>query len=297
MDDSLHADPFLPSALLQLMWHSRIVLTSARQSPLEPIATVADGSPAAKLTPAPRIALLACSVLNQEIAGLTAGAEHIVETRFLEMGLHDRPDHLRGALQDHICSVDARPDIEAIVLVYGLCGCGTAGLRALHHRLVIPRAHDCITLLLGSKEAHAERQRCRPACYYYSPGWNRDRRVPGPERLEHLRAVLSKRFTPDSIDDLLEAERELWTGYDTVAFVDQGTKDADAGINYSQHCADWLGWKYEHVLGNPALLRDLLWCNWTDDRFQIIEPGMRLGQAFDNTIVRAEPDTNPVIKA
>ena len=46
--------------------------------------------------------------------------------------------------------MDARTDIEAIVLAYGLCGRGTAGLRPLRHKLVIPRAHDCITVFMGN---------------------------------------------------------------------------------------------------------------------------------------------------
>lgn len=44
----------------------------------------------------PRVAMLACSVFEQEIAMLTQGASHIVETRFYEIALHDRPDVLRA---------------------------------------------------------------------------------------------------------------------------------------------------------------------------------------------------------
>jgi hypothetical protein len=35
----------------------------------------------------------------------------------------------------------------------------------------------------------------------------------------------------------------------------------------------------------------LLWGNWDAKRFQIIEPGMQLGHAPDQTIMRAEPVT------
>ena len=71
-----------------------------------------------------------------------------------------------------------REDIEAVALAYGLCGCGTAGLQPRRHKFVIPRAHDCIALFMGSKDAYAEQQRLCPTCYYYTPGWNRERRVP-----------------------------------------------------------------------------------------------------------------------
>jgi len=77
----------------------------------------------------PCIGLLACSVFEQEILLHGAGADHIRETRFLEMGLHDRPDQLRSTLEQAVGVLDKRDDIEAIALAYGLCGLGTAGLR------------------------------------------------------------------------------------------------------------------------------------------------------------------------
>ena len=239
----------------------------------------------------PKIALLACSVFEQEIALLTRGAEHIVETRWFEMGLHDRPDQLRATLQQQVDGVDARTDIEAIVLAYGLCGRGTAGLRPLRHKLVIPRAHDCITVFMGSKEAYAEHQRGCPTCYYYTPGWNRNRRVPGPEKLEALKAELAKKFDADDIEFLLETEREQWAMHDTATYLDLGTDDAESEAVYAKKCADWLGWKFEHQRGDPKLLRDLLWGNWDDARFQIIEPGRQLGQSADENILRVEPPT------
>ena len=240
----------------------------------------------------PRIALLSCSVFEREIALHTRGAEHIAETRFFEMGLHDRPDQLRNILQENLDAVDARPDIEAVVLAYGLCGRGTAGLRPLRHKLVIPRAHDCITVFMGSKEAYAEHQRRCPTCYYYTPGWNRGRRVPGPEKLAATRAELTQKFDPDDVEFLIETEREQWAMHDTATYLDLATDDAESEAAYAKKCADWLGWKFERQRGDPKLLRDLLWGNWDSERFQIIEPGMQLGQSADENILRAEPVPN-----
>lgn len=235
-----------------------------------------------------RIGLLACSVFEKEIALHAAGATHIVQTRFLEIGLHDHPDTLRATLQAVIDEWDARNDIDAVALAYGLCGCGTAGLRPGRHKLVIPRAHDCITIFMGSKEVFAEKQRRCPTCYYYSPGWNRSRRVPGPDRIEAQRAELSKQFDPDDVEFLLETEREQWALHDTAVFLDLGTDDAAAEADYARRCADSLGWRFEHLHGDPALLRDLLWGRWDAERFQVIAPGERLGHSADAAILRAE---------
>jgi hypothetical protein len=237
----------------------------------------------------PRFALLACKVFESEIALLAAGAQHIVETRWFEMGLHDRPDEMRVILQTALDAVDARDDIEAVALAYGLCGRGTAGLRPRRHRLVIPRAHDCITVFMGAKERYAGHQSACPSCYYYTPGWNRNRRVPGPEKLEALRVELLERFDAEDVEFLIESEREQWALHDTVTYLDLGTDDAESEADYARRCAEWLGWKFERLRGEPALLRDLLWGNWADaERFQVIEPGDALGHSPDERIMRAE---------
>jgi hypothetical protein len=238
----------------------------------------------------PRLALLACSVFEKEIALLCGGATHIAETRWFEMGLHDRPDELRTTLQAALDSLDARDDIEAIALSYGLCGCGTAGLRAGRHRLVIPRTHDCIGIFMGSKEHYATHQHACPSCYYYTPGWNRNRRVPGPEKLAALKEELLKRFDEDNVEFLIETEREQWAQHDTATYLDLGTEDAETEAEYARSCAEWLGWKFERIRGDQTLLRDLLWGNWSDaERFQIIEPGAQLAHSADERIMRATP--------
>ncbi|HUC83961.1 MAG TPA: DUF1638 domain-containing protein [Candidatus Acidoferrales bacterium] len=237
----------------------------------------------------PRLALLACSVFEREIAHHAVGADHILQSRFFEVGLHDRPERLRGILQENLEAVDAFAGIDAVVLAYGLCGRGTAGLRPLHHPLVIPRAHDCITVFMGSKETFAAHQRRCPACHYYTPGWNRARRVPGPDRLAALKVEFSKKFDADAVEFLIETEREQWALHNTATYLDLGTEEAETEALYARRCAAWLGWKFERIHGDAKLLRDLIWGNWDEQRFQIIDAGMQLGHAPDQSIFRIQP--------
>lgn len=236
----------------------------------------------------PRFALLACAVFEREIEMLAASSRHIVETRYYEIALHDRPDTLREKLQGEIRSLDARDDIDAIVLAYGLCGRGTAGLQAGRYPFVIPRAHDCITVFLGSKEKYASLQRGCATCYYYTPGWNRARRVPGPDRIAAMRKEYSDRFDEDDVDFLIESEQAAWAMHDTATYIDLGTADAETEADYARECANSLGWKFERIHGDPSLLRDLLDGRWDDERFQIIRPGEVLGHSPDERVLRAE---------
>lgn len=241
------------------------------------------------MNPPPALALIACDVFERELALATAGASHLVETRWLEMGLHDHPDKMRVKLQEIVTAWEQREDITAIALVYGLCGCGTARLVSQRHRLVIPRAHDCRAILLGDRAVFETRQDACPGCYYYTPGWNRSRRVPGPQRDEMVRADFVARFDPDDVDYLMESERAMWSEYNTAAFIDHGTPDAEAEAAYTEACAKHLGWRYERVRGDLAWLRDLVWGQWDAARFQIIEPGHRMMHSPDAAIMRAEP--------
>jgi len=236
----------------------------------------------------PQLALLACRVFEREIALHAADVRHIAETRWFEVGFHDRPDQLRAALQAELDSLAERDDIEAVVLAYGLCGLGTAGLQSKRHKLVIPRAHDCITVFMGSKEAYTQHQRLCPSRFYYTPGWNRERRVPGPEKIEALKTELATKYDADDVEFLLETERSQWAPYSTATYVDLGTDDAEVEAEYARRCAEWLGWKFERIRGDAQLLRDLLWGNWDNDRFQIVLPGQQIVHVPDETILRAE---------
>lgn len=241
--------------------------------------------------PRARIALLACGVFEKEIELLceSANPPDLVETRFFEMGLHDQPDILRSTLQEQIHELDALKDIDAIALAYGLCGCGTAGLHSKKHPIVIPRGHDCITVFLGSKERYAAHQSKCAGCMYYTPGWNRGRRVPGPDKLKILEKELLEKFDPDDVEFLIESERGAWAMHDTATYMDLGTADADTEAAYAKRCADWLGWKFERLDGDISLLKDLLLGPWANERFQIIRPGEQLAHSPDEMIVKAEP--------
>jgi len=235
----------------------------------------------------PRIALLACRVFEDEIAIHGGMAPHIVVTRFLEIGLHDRPDGLRAALQEEVAALDERDDIEAIVLAYALCGRGTSGLQTRRHRLVIPRGHDCITLFMGGKERFACQQAAHPDSYYYTPGWMRANRTPGPERLEALRAEFAEKFDPEDVEFLVESERANWAQHGRAVYLDLGTPGADEKAREAAASAEGLKWAFEHIPGDPSLLRDLLNGNWDAERFQIIDPGNILEHSPDEKIFRS----------
>ncbi len=237
--------------------------------------------------PAPRIAVIACGVLEEELNSCAVHDNNkVVVTVQMEQGLHNTPQLLQEKVQATIDQLEADHDITAIVLGYGLCSRGTEGLTSKTCSLVIPRAHDCITILLGSKERYAQHIQERPGTYWYSVGWNRNHTPPGPDRIPNLRTELEKKFDDEEdIDYLLECEEHSMRMYSTASFIDTGGGGTKEESCYTKQCANCLGWEYEHLSGDLDLLQALLNGEWDDDRFLIIPPGRSFRMSGDDNVI------------
>ena len=99
-----------------------------------------------------RMKFICCDVLFRMACRAAARSRNIIDMEFTQLSSHTEPDVLRKQIQGLIDKADAEGVYEAILLGYGLCGNSTAGLAARTQKLVIPRAHDCCTLFLGSRE-------------------------------------------------------------------------------------------------------------------------------------------------
>ena len=236
----------------------------------------------------PRIAVITCAVLETEIAHFTRGLSHIARVEVLEQGLHNQPDKLRTKLQTAIDQVEMETDADTIVLGYGLCSRGTEGVRTSRCRLVIARAHDCITHLLGDKDRYARYVAGRPGTYWYSPGWNKHTDMPGKERREKLRRRYTDEYGQDNAQFLIDTEQNWFRTYNNAAFVHLGVGDIETEWQYTQQCAAWLGWHCDHQCGDPALLKDLLTGPWDDRRFLVLAPGETLRMTADDRVIEKE---------
>ena len=105
--------------------------------------------------------VIACEALVSAVAFYAVQSPHIIDLALQEIGLHDRPSGLRRHIQ-HLIDQTSSTNYDAILLVYGLCGRAIDGLLSRDLPLVVPRAHDCITLYLGSREAYNQQQNHHP---------------------------------------------------------------------------------------------------------------------------------------
>ena len=117
--------------------------------------------------------VIACEIAFREISFLAAQSRHAIDVEFVTQGLHDHPNQGREEVQRRIDAVPAGK-YNAILLGYGLCGNIIRDLTTPHTPLVIPRAHDCITFFLGSRDSISSNSpNCGPARTTTPPdGWS-----------------------------------------------------------------------------------------------------------------------------
>jgi hypothetical protein len=239
---------------------------------------------------AKRLQLIACKVLQREAYFCAARSKNIVDIVLMEQGLHDEPDRLRREVQkalERTHDIQGRP-YDASLLGYGLCSNGVVGLTA-PIPIVVPRGHDCITLLLGSKQRYQEYFDSHRGVYWYSAGWIESGKQPSRERYEALLEEYTKKYGPDNAQYLMEVEQTWIKEYKWATFVDWGLVDVDVYKDYTKQCAGFLRWEYDELKGDPGLMQRFVDGLWSEGEFLIVEPGRRIAEDVTNTgIIKAQ---------
>jgi len=234
-----------------------------------------------------RYTIVACHVLWRELCYYAALSRHCFQFRFLEQGLHNAPDVLRREVQAAVDAVDGA-GCDAVLVGYGLCSNGLVGIEARDVPLVVMRGHDCITLLLGSKERYREYFDGHGGTYWYSPGWIQTNTQPSKERYEQALQEYVATYGEENARYLMETAHDWVNQYSNAAYVDLGFGESEAYKAYTKECADWLGWSCDLLEGDPRLIQDFLEGAWDTERFLVVEPGHRIVAPHDETIVAAE---------
>jgi hypothetical protein len=211
----------------------------------------------------------------------------VVDVELLPQGLHTEPERLRKSLQKVI---DERAEgYDAVLLSYGLCSNGIQGLTCPHAPLVVPRAHDCITLLLGSRHRYREYFEAHPGTYWYSPGWIEESRQPSGKRCRETLAEYVEKYGEENAPYLMEIEQAWLSNYGRAAFVDWNFDCSEVYRRYTRQCAEELRWECDELVGDPGLLFRMLSGCWNEDEILVVPPGHTITSAFNEDIIAAVP--------
>lgn len=243
-----------------------------------------------------RFIVLGCAALTRSLQTLAEQSPHTIDIRMYRQGLHDHPKSLHTMLQEAIDTI-LPGECDAILLAYGICGGTTLNLTARHTPLVLPRAHDCITLYLGSRQRYQEEFDAHPGTYWYSQDYleNNDSGAAvglgaaSSKRAEEVYAQYVEKFGEENAQYLMEVMGEWGQHYDRAVFIDTGTDDGARYEQIARDEAERRGWLFERRQGDRRLIELMLNGNWSEDEFLIVQPGETIIQAGDDGIVRAKP--------
>jgi len=250
-----------------------------------------------------RFKFIGCEIIYREACHLAATAPCPVDLEFLRKGLHDleRQD-MAAKLQATIDAVDPQGGYHAILLGYARCNDGLVGVTARQVPLVIPRAHDCITFLFGSRGGYKEYFDRHPGTYFLSTGWCERNHsdlgdyshpaygrqgVMGKLGLTESYEQLVAKYGKENADFIAETLGDWRKNYSRLLYLEMGVCDESAFIEQTRLDARQRNWEFELRQGNLELLRKLFWGQWDED-FVVVAPGEKIVARNDDQVLGKE---------
>jgi len=245
--------------------------------------------------------VLACKIFQREFAQVIPSCPNALDITFMRQDLHMSPNLLRDALQQEIDLIESGNDLhtnessfgklEAILLGYGLCSNALVGIKSSRLPLVIPKAHDCTTLFMGSKEKYADYFEKVKGTFFYTQGWLDLGLELGQADIEQKRSEYMERFDgdEDTVEYLLDMEKEMLKNYHYVTYITWPGMPNENALAATQQIAENSGLKLLQYEGSNRLMADFVNGNWNEEDFLILKPGQTLQPSYDRMVIKTAP--------
>ncbi|MCL2421145.1 MAG: DUF1638 domain-containing protein [Defluviitaleaceae bacterium] len=237
-----------------------------------------------------RYKLIGCEILFREICLCAAQSKNIIDLEFMDKGLHDAGEKIMvDTLQKTIDNVDIKK-YSALLLGYGLCNYGVKGLHA-RIPIIIPKAHDCITLFMGSREKYMDYFQRNPGTFFRTSGWL-ERPTFGIDGEENVMSQLGiqpdvdySQYGEENVEFLMEILGNWVVNYKKQTYIDTGVGDSAAYDAEAKANAESQGLEYEKIEGDIRLIQELMDGNWNPDDFLVIPPEHQIAATYDESIM------------
>ena len=237
------------------------------------------------------IKFICCDVFARIACDLVAKSPHIIDLEFVPMLSHVEPEALKRSIREIIerSTSGTGRKYDALILGFGLCGNAVIGLTC-PVPMVIPRAHDCCTIHLGSKERFIAEFGDILSARWCSTGYfERGRLLSiGFSDLEQL---ANHKTTAEYMGYVEQYDEEtadyLWETLHPKMETSESVYIKVDGFEYSksleryQEEMDKADITLKIVDGDISLLSALVNGDWDDERFLTIPPGMKIAGVYD----------------
>lgn len=164
------------------------------------------------------------------------------------------------------------------------------GLHSSRVPLVIPRGHDCTTLLMGSKEGYREYFDAVKGTSFISQGWADHGFESEEERdLEALRQRYMEEYDDeDAVEFLMEMAKNSMVHYSCLTCIFWPEFPRQRLEEMGRRHAAENNWEFKTYEGSSSLLRDMLEGRWDEEKFLVVQPGQTVQPSYDRLIIKAE---------
>ena len=237
--------------------------------------------------------IIACNIFRKEIETLMDDININNHVIFIEQGLHNTPPKMREKLQQVILALEEDSDFlnkyEGIVLLYGLCGNGTLGLKTKKVKLIIPRAHDCMALFLGSKERYKNIIDNNKGVYWYNHAWIDQTPMPSKKQMEISKRDYYEYYDEDNAEYLYELEVQSLMQYRYGVFIKSPLVDNEPYKDFmlNEVCNEF-NWEYKEYEGNNTVIENIVNSIFKEQEVLILNPNEEVGLSLDLDILKSK---------
>jgi len=246
-----------------------------------------------------RYKFICCDVFSREVyEALLKSSKNVFLVFTMKMS-HEYPEYLRETIQKEIDNTDPKM-FSHILLGYGLCGNAIAGLKTREIPVVMPRAHDCCTIFLGSRQAYKENFGHRPSCRWTSGGYMQDgdyyirnSNVHQFLGIDMSFEELVEKYGEDNARFLIETLAPKDDSDKQVVYIETPPYERLGTKKLIEEEARKEGRTFEHIQGDTRLIEMLVNGCWNEDDFLIVPPYHVIEGVYDkDIIIKAVPAEN-----
>ena len=212
--------------------------------------------------------MIVCETLKDEFLFLYKEMGLKADVKWIESGLHNYTQKLHDRLQQ---AIDEITECGRVILVFGRCGDSISNLKNGNFEMIVPKAEDCISLLMGSDERRRDYSR-EHAAYYLTDGWIRGERNIWMEYL----------YSVEKLQQELAENNTVYCNYRTLALLDTGINPISQLMEKTREIEETLELERKVVPAELTYIRELLTGPWDTTRYEIVPPYGIVGRCGEN---------------
>lgn len=205
--------------------------------------------------------IICCRTLEKELEKALSETSCTYSCIWINSGLHNVPEKLTKELQKKLDELD--DSVKRVILAFGYCGNSVKGLKTGNFELILPRAEDCITLILGSTDKRQQIMK-ESASYFLTKGW-----MDGERNIWTEYVYACDKYGEPKAKEIFKS---MLVHYKRLVIIDTGAYHIPSILSETQNIADTLGLKHEIISGTDTFLKQLLTGPWPKERFLIVPP-------------------------